>query len=68
MKVVFAVLVTGLVGYGAFNGMLWLDNHRCEARWSESGLKAKTNYGCNVEIVPGKWVPEASVQIHLQTN
>lgn len=68
MKTGFIILCFGLFFYGSVQGFLWLDNHRCAVRWSESGLKAKTNYGCNVEIAPGKWVPESSVQIKPETK
>lgn len=68
MKIFFVVLITGLVSYGMSWGGQWLENYRCNARWSESGLKAKTNFGCNVEIAPGKWVPESSIQLRPQAK
>lgn len=63
MKILSSLVIFGFFSYLMVLGLTALDNHRCAVRWSESGFKAKTNYGCNVEIAPGKWVPETSVQL-----
>lgn len=43
-----------------FSGVYFLVSSRCESRWSESGFNSKYGFlsQCQIEISPGKYIPE----------